>query len=500
MQKRFVAIWFRYLKTDWFIRRQPLLRHHPFVVAAPDHGRMVVTAVNALAEQLDIYPGITVADARAIHSSIEVLDDQPGLPEKLLKGLAEWCIRYTPCAAVDSNDGLILDATGCAHLWDGEKSYLKDIVDRLNRFGYAVRIGMADTIGTAWAVSRFGKNADIIESEQQPAALVSLPAAALRLEFDTLERLEKLGLRRIKDFIVMPRSALRRRFGEQILKRINQALGYEEEILQPVVPIELYVERLPCLEPIVTRTGIEIALQKLLDTLCQRLKNEEKGLRQCVFKCCRVDGKMETIEIGTNRGTHNSHHLFKLFEPKLEKIEPALGIEVFLLEAKKVEDVSAVQEKLWEQTSGLQNMALMELLDRFTGRFGMNAIHRYLPDEHYWPERSFKNATSLQESSTIAWKLDRPRPLQLLAKPEQIEVTAPIPDYPPMLFRYKGKLHTIKKADGPERMEQEWWIEEGQHRDYHCVEDEEGQRYWLFRSGHYDAERSYGWYLHGFFA
>ena len=69
-----------------------------------------------------------------------------------------------------------------------------------------------------------------------------------------------------------------------------------------------------------------------------------------------------------------------------------------------------------------------------------------------------------------------------------------------MNFRYKGKLHRVIKSDGPERIEQEWWIQEGQHRDYYCVEDEEGRRYWLFRSGHYSAEKTYHWYMHGFFA
>ena len=100
----------------------------------------------------------------------------------------------------------------------------------------------------------------------------------------------------------------------------------------------------------------------------------------------------------------------------------------------------------------------------------------------------------------MQWKADRPRPVQLLARPEPIQVTAPIPDYPPMLFRHKGKLHTIKKADGPERIEQEWWLQEGEHRDYYAVEDEEGQRYWLFRSGHYTGDQRQQWFLHGYFA
>ena len=170
-----------------------------------------------------------------------------------------------------------------------------------------------------------------------------------------------------------------------------------------------------------------------------------------------------------------------------------------MLEAPKVEDHSPLQETLWNRHGGLDNTGLSELLDRLAGKIGVNRIHRYLPDEHYWPERSVKPASSLDEKTTIAWKLDKPRPFQLLANPERIEVTAPIPDYPPMLFRYKNKLHKIIKADGPERIEQEWWLQQGQHRDYYYVEDEEGRRYWLFRLGHY-SDRSYQWFIHGFFA
>jgi protein ImuB len=87
----------------------------------------------------------------------------------------------------------------------------------------------------------------------------------------------------------------------------------------------------------------------------------------------------------------------------------------------------------------------------------------------------------------------------LLPRPERIEVTAPVPDYPPMVFIYKNETHHIKKADGPERIEREWWLDEGPHRDYYQVEDEAGRRYWLFRLGHYLGTAS-EWYIHGFFA
>jgi protein ImuB len=255
---------------------------------------------------------------------------------------------------------------------------------------------------------------------------------------------------------------------------------------------------LPCLEPIVTAIGIEIALQQLLTTLCFRLQQEQKGLRIAIFKGYRADGKVEHVDIGTNRPSHNVNHLFKLFEIKLPAIEPALGIELFTLEAQKVEDHLPQQEKMWQGSGGLEDIRLSELIDRLAVKIGSQSIHRYIPDEHYWPERSYKPALSLHENLTAAWRADKLRPLQLLLTPEPIEVTAPIPDYPPMLFRHKGKLHKITRADGPERIEPEWWIEQGQHRDYYRVEDEDGNRYWVFRLGHYH-DKTYQWFIHGFF-
>jgi len=500
MKKRFVTIWFHHLETDWFMLRQPALQQIPFVLTAKDHGRLVITAANDLAELQGIKKNMVVADARMILPSLNVLDQLPDLNNKLLNKLGEWCIRFSPCVAIDAPDTLIFDASGCSHLWGGDIDYLATIIKRLNGRGYQIRVGMADTIGAAWAIARYGKSLPVVEPDMQSSALLSLPPASLRIDQDLVERLYKLGLYQIKDIINMPRSALRRRFGQEFLQQLNKALGNEAEFIQPVMPTVPYQERLPCLEPIVTLTGIEIALQRLLTGLCQRLEQEQKGIRTLRLQCHRVDDKVITVAIGTNRASRNVQHLFKLFENKLPTIEPALGIELFVLEAVKVEDLAPVQEKLWEKRGGLEDSCLAELLDRFTDRFGTNCFHRYLPDEHYWPERSIRSSQSLVENITTDWRTDQPRPLHILPNPQPIEVTAPIPDYPPMLFRYKGQLHKIVKADGPERIEQEWWITEGQHRDYYCVEDESGQRFWLFRAGHYDATKTYGWFLHGFFA
>ena len=497
MPKRYLYIWFCYLATDRLAKIRPELRGKPFLLYAPEHGRMVVKAASQQLTKEGISPGMVVADVRAILPSVEVFSDDTVAEEKLLKDMAEWCIRYSPVVATDSPDGLILDISGCPHLWGGELPYIRSITSRLRKGGYDVCAAIADTVGTAWAVARYGRNEMIIESGKQAEALSLLPPAALRLDNTTLQRMEKLGFRQIGQFISIPRLNLRRRFGDVLLNRLDQALGILPEPLQPVQPAPVYLERLPCLEPIRTATGIEIAIKRLLEALCERFIQEGKGMRTGILKGYRVDGEIEQIGIGTNRASRNAAHLFKLFELKIPEIEPALGIELFTLEAPLVEDLTETQEALWS-TANRDRTAISELLDNIAGKIGPQTIHRYLPQEHYWPERSIKEVNSLDEQPETEWRTDWLRPIHLLPKPEPVEVMVVLPDYPPMHFRYKGEIIRVARADGPERIEQEWWLQSGPPRDYYRVEDERGARYWLFRLGLYGNKKPQ-WFLHGYF-
>ncbi len=495
---RYASIWFPYLIAEYTVRKKPALREVPFVLAAPQRGRMVIEAVNALSMSKGIRPNMVLADCKAIFPELHMLKSQPAQNEKLLNALAEWCIGYTPFVAIDLPDGLILDTTGCTHLFGGEKAYLENLKTKLGAYGYSVQIAIAETIGAAWALARFGGQSTIIKPGETREALRQLPPAALKLEPEVLIRLKKLGLQRIENFIDMPKQVLRRRFGSSLNLRIGQVLGQEIEIIMPIKPVEPYQERLCSLEPIANATGINIALERLLEKLCKRLQEEGTGLRKLKFSGYRIDGNIQQIEIGTVHPSRNALHLFKLFGHKIVMLEPALGFEVFVLEAADVEALTDEQAAIWN-ASGQNDKKVAELLDRINSKSGADGITRYLPAEHYWPERSVKIATSLWEKKTTEWRIDMPRPIHLLPKPEVIEVTAALPDYPPMLFRYKGKLYNVAKSDGPERIEQEWWLTDGVYRDYYCIEDENGARYWLFRSGPYDAGQP-KWFIHGFFA
>lgn len=500
MQKRYAVLWFPYLLTDWYLRNHAQYLQEAVVFVLPVQGRMLITASNIIAQQLGIVPSMVLADAKAAVPQLHVLQDKLLRKEKLLKALALCCIKFTPIVSLDTDGSIVLDIRGCTHLWGTEQAYLSAIVDQFASKGYQAYVGSAETIGAAWAAAHYCNATMMIEGGMQLGMLGHLPPEALRLEGNTVARLYKLGFRSLASFASIPAAVLKRRFTSELLVRLEQFLGQKEEYLTPIQPILPYTERLPCWEPIRTNKGIEIAIGKLLMELCQRLAGEGKGLRKAKLTCYRVDGKMQSVEIGTNRPSAHVPHLCGLFAQKIEQIAPGLGIELFIMDALVVDDAASMQEMLWKGNNGFADNDIVELLDKIKGRDPHCHINRYLPNAKHWPERSIRPATTLIEKPTIAWFNDKPRPTRMLHPPHAIEVAAPIPDYPPMLFRYKGEVHHVKRADGPERIEREWWLEEGEHRDYYYVEDEQGRRYWLFRLGHYTSDTSAAWYLHGFFA
>ena len=248
-----------------------------------------------------------------------------------------------------------------------------------------------------------------------------------------------------------------------------------------------------------TAEAIAHGLEGLSIELCRGLERAQQGVRRLVLTVYRVDGTLRRLVLGTSRPNRDPAHLSRLFAGMLERIDPGFGIEVMTLAAPATEPLSALQLVLDACDSGHGGSNdLAGLVDRLGARLGLDRVFRQAPRESHLPERALRRVPALDPPDNMAWRRDGPRPLRLLPHPEAIEATALLPDHPPARFRWRRVQHRVVRAEGPERIALEWWLDDVANaqapaRDYFRVEDEAGRRYWLYRAGS-------RWFLHGLFA
>jgi len=473
----------------------------PLVTAARERGRRVVFAADGEARRLGLRPGVALAAAAARVPNLAVADADAQGDAEALDRLAAWAFRrYSPLVAADPPDGLILDITGCAHLFGGEAALLGDLIARLARHGVAARGSIADTPGAAHALARYGaRDAEIVPVGAARDALAGLPVVALRLTPETAAELERVGLRTIGDLLGTPRAPLARRFGLTALRRLDEALGAVREPLNAVLPEDAPRQRLSFAEPLVTHDALAHAAAKLTSGLCRELEARGQGARRLDLVLHRVDGAALPLRIGTARPNRNAAQLVRLFSERLSSFDAGFGVEALVLVATVTEPFAPSQADILPDRDHAEAAGLAPLIDTILNRPGEARLYRLAPAESDLPERAALRTGPL-ELSRGAWPLHWPRPARLLAPPEPVSAVALLPDYAPRLFVWRGVRHQVRQADGPERVFGEWWRadgEAGEVRDYYQVEDMDGRRFWLFRRTRGEESR---WFLHGVFS
>ena len=512
--RRVVSLFLPYWPTDRLRRKRgkpPPEGGPPLATVLPDHGRRVIVSPDAAALALGVVPGMTVTKARALAPELEVVEADPDGDREALRRLALWAgRRYSPQAAPNPPDGIWIDITGCEGLFGGERSLTKDLYRRIRASGVAAHVAVADTAGCAHAVARRVRSARPVHVEpgRTVQALELLPVSALRIEAGVAAELARMGFARVEQLIAAPRAPLAKRFGRQLYRRLDQALGTIHEPMEPVFAAEVPRAARQLLEPIGTPEAFAQVIGDLVRDLTAQLLAKGRGARRLDLLFERVDGHVQAVRIGTAKPTRDAQHIARLLNARIAEVEPGLGIEAMTLACPLAEPLAASQAE-GLASSVARGPDLPALVDALANRFAQRCLYRAAPRESAMPEREAGTIAALAPPSGVAWEDDLPRPARMLDPPERIEVTALLPDHPPRLFTWRGKRHRVVRADGPERLYGEWWRERGTEadapyivRDYFQVETLAGGRYWLFRLG--DGERPatgpMQWFIHGAFA
>ncbi len=474
------------------------------VLVGRQNRRRAVLAVNRAARAAGLWVGMDATKAQLLVPGLMMCDADPTADQAGLARLAAWALqRYAPIIAPDPPDGLVIDATGCAHLHGGEAAMLEDLCARLAHFGCTSQAAMADYWGAAHAVARFGGVVRmVIAPGEAVSALRPLPLVALRLPSAMILGLKRLGFERIRDVLDQPRAPLALRFGPELWRRIDQAVGRVAEPITPHRPAETPQATRAFAEPIGTAPAIARAIDELSRALCESLTAHGIGARRLDLLAHRVDRRIETIRVGTAAPLRDPVRLARLLGDKIDTIDPGLGIELMQLVAVRHEPLVARQSL--SDLAAPAEPDITGLIDILGNRLGAEHIYRMAPVASDVPERSTVRIAALAPATKAGWPDHWPRPPRLLTPPERIETIAPLPDHPPVSFRWRGVRHRVRCADGPERIFGEWWKRDAELaavRDYFRVENEAGSRFWIFRAG--DGEDAntgaHDWFMHGIF-
>ncbi|TRL33472.1 DNA polymerase Y family protein [Rhizobium straminoryzae] len=523
---RILALHFPRLPTDRILRRRWGLswrlngrsngRHDdtPVVVAGRRDNGMRLLALDETAETAGLRMGQGLAEARAICPNLIVIEEDAAADRRLLEALADWCDRFTPLVGLDGTDGLFLDITGCTHLFGGEAAMLQEILTRLTQMGLAVRGAISSAPGLSWALARFDGNRIVAEDEQE-GVLAPLPVAALRLDDTLVQALHKVGLRQVGDLLEAPRAPLARRFGADLMLRLDQATGADEEPISPRRPVAHLSAERRLAEPIRAQDDILALAATVAEGLKPGLEARGAGGRVFELVLFRVDGQVFRLSAGASRPLRDPPRIAKLFAERLkglhDDLDAGFGFEILR--------INVLHHEVFDSTQGdfegddRRSLSLSDFVDQVSARLGPEALQTCQLRESHVPERAFRMEPALRQAPARIPLREAPplgvtvsraeRPLRLFARPELLETFAvEVPDGPPMRFRWRRLTHRVLRAEGPERLAAEWWRdgEEALTRDYFRLESDSGQRFWVYRQGLYDEVAHPRWFMHGIFA
>lgn len=428
----------------------------------------------------------------------------PRANHKALKKLAYWCEQFSPTVGLEETDkpqSLLLDISGLELVFQNESSLVDKISKAFTAQGYAPKIAIADTIGAAWATAHF--KPQIIPPRTNQKALTLLPIESLRLPSIAVERFHQLGVFQIAQLLRLPRASLPSRFGAETVKRLDQALGIEDEIIVPHrMPPEFAIDT--SLEyPTANRQSIKQILTQLTEKLTERLATQDHGAvrLECRLDCEAEKNKDDTLSlsIGLFQPTASPAHLMELLLMQLERLSvpgPVNRVSAAVVLSSPLE---RRQFQLFDSSTHEQPRQLAGLVNRLSSRLGEQCVLAPRLQAGALPERAFQYTAltgQKQRRSNQQKKIVGPlqRPLKLESSPIPLEVISIAADGAPAQFRLQNHNYRIAHAWGPERIETQWWRGKLIRRDYYRVETTVGARFWMFR-----RLQDQKWFLHGIF-
>lgn len=383
--------------------------------------------------------------------------------------------------------GVNIDITSSIKLFKGVDRIVSKISKKLN--GFSHKIAVTESLGSAWAISRYSKNKVTITSQRDIKHHISnLPIASLRIDGQILKTLTELNLCSIGELLKLPRTSLLKRFGPDLSDKIDYLLGIKEEPINalhfepPNRKSFLFSSPVYSKEPITYR--FELLLLKILESKKDRL------ISTLTIELIRVELSPFVRSISLSRPSANFDFIWSLLQQELEMIEIGDGVDEISLYVTESTYPKYVQTNSLSKSTNYSEHE-HQLLDQVAKKIGKDNILYHSPQESHLPENTFLFSTSKPTQKAPETKAERPT--KIFCPPQKIRAMGVVPDKPPFWIRWNNDKFNVHRGTGPERIENEWWTNSKEEkREYFSIQIESGLWLWVYREIVTNT-----WYIHG---
>jgi protein ImuB len=499
---RVLCVWF----PRWPIQRlrseRPDLKRSELVLIAGRNPRLLVTVCGSKAERLGVHAGQPLAEARALIRNARFLPADPVADRETLRQLALDGQRFSPLVGLEDGpapESLLSDVTGCTHLWQDEDRFVQTVREYWTGRGYNIQLALAGTVGTAWALAHWTAVA-VVSRGGETEALSGLPVELLRLPVTVLERLGALGLRTVRDVLLLPRETLFSRFDVILPQRLDEALGRRPELF---VAERLHEPLTVAREwdvPLEDRLTVELLCREMLRALLGEASHPGAGVQELEGEL-RTEAGPVKLQVRLARASRDEAHLAELVALQLERCTWPGGIVAIRWTINELGHLPEIERNWFAPDAETDaTREVVALVDRLSSRLGDHVVLRAEAVADAEPEHAvelvpwMKATPTRSDGYSLPPEHSRCRPFRLFVVPKPIAVVSVVPDGSPMRMTWRGKDHRVIRCWGPERIATGWWRAQDTERDYYRAEWEDGTHAWVFRDLRRDR-----WFLHGFF-
>lgn len=401
---------------------------------------------------------MTATQARSLAGSIPKMDwdwiehdSQEDIEE--IYWLAEELMQFSPMVGVESLDknvwagrsanlpqSIFMDITGLESWYGGESALATELQKWLTHQGRFGCIGIADSVGQAWAVSNYSfrkqvsdwmlkierhestladtlrenSRTCIVEHRATPSVFGELPIESLRLDIETVAKLHRLAIRNINSLLTLPRQSLTSRFGSRLIDRIDQCVDARPEPICVRNTAESIEVCLDFENPIFGLEELQVVLRECIEGLCSKLSSSGQGAWRLVVRLGLEVSTMQVdqtarravpshvIQLGLYQSSDDPVHLLWLVQGCLERNPPQLsrnlGIKQVLVQSPWTSPMRWKQNALFESQSLKYRDEAAKLIDGLAARLGRNQVVGLSSLQDPIPERQtkFKPLTGLR--------------------------------------------------------------------------------------------------------